>query len=136
MNVDQDSIDDLLKGAEGTKAAEPPAQPSEAADKGSAVAAALAANPEKARGDVSASTIARMMGVATTLEIKVLEQKVDLLSTKFNSVALKLDKMASALSSAPTGGDLERIDLQIGHLKNMLREVLTIMSDAKDGKGG
>jgi hypothetical protein len=98
------------------------------------VQSALQANPDKSRGEVSAATIARMMGGATALEMKVVEQKIDHLSTKINTMALKVDRIMSAVTAAPSGSDLERIDLQIGQLKNLLREILTSVNDLHDSR--
>ena len=85
--------------------------------------AKAAVRPEETqRSEVSAATVARMMGVATSGEIKLLEGKLDLLSSKFNAVVMKLDKVVSGFSALPTGSDLERIDVQIGALRTMLKE--------------
>ena len=91
---------------------------------------------ESGRGDVSASTIARMMGMATAAEFRVLEGKVDLLSTKVNSITGKLERISSALANAPTGSDLERIDVQISSLRTALSEAVVKMSSVlEDGIG-
>lgn len=82
---------------------------------------------ENNRGDVSASTIARMMGMATAAEFRVLEGKVDLLSTKTNSITGKLERVSSALSNVATGSDLERIDVQISSLRTALNEAVAKM---------
>lgn len=77
-----------------------------------------------ARGDVSAATIGRMMGLATEGDLKLMESKLDLLATKVNSMTVRMEKVLNILSSAPTGGDLERIDVQVGSLKTLIKEVL------------
>jgi hypothetical protein len=92
-----------------------------------------ASGAESGRGDVSASTIARMMGMATAAEFKVLEGKVDLLSTKINTITGKLEKITSSLANAPTGSDLERIDVQISSLRTALNEAVTRMDASVDG---
>lgn len=86
------------------------------------------AAPEAHRGDVSASTIARMMGMATAAEFRVLEGKVDLLSTKLNSVTGKLERIVSSLANVPSGSDLERIDVQVSSLRTALGEAMTSLS--------
>jgi hypothetical protein len=74
--------------------------------------------------DLSAATVGRMLGLATSVELKVLENKLDLMSTKLVTHQLKLDKLVGALTTAPTTSDLERIDLQIAQLKVYMNEVL------------
>lgn len=94
----------------------------------------VVAQGEAARGDVSASTIARMMGMATAAEFRVLEGKVDLLATKLNSITGKLERIASALASVPSGSDLERIDVQISSMRSSLNEAVTKLgSTLEDG---
>lgn len=82
------------------------------------------------RGEVSAATIARMLGLATVTEVKFLEGKIDLVSTKLNTITAKLEKAVSILNGTPTGSDLERIDVQIGALRAILTEVLTKLQEA------
>lgn len=86
--------------------------------------------------EVTAATIGRMMGLATTVEIKLLEGKIDLLSTRLNNLGVKLEKMSGLLQGAPTGSDLERIDVQIGSLRSMLRESLDTMQSLGSSAGG
>ena len=74
--------------------------------------------------EVSAATIGRMMGLVTAAEFKLLEGKVDLLVTKLTGAVMKVEKVLQILGGAPTGADLERIDVQIGSLKTLIKEVL------------
>lgn len=76
------------------------------------------------RGEISAATIARMMGLATVSETKLVESKVDLLATKINLLQVKLEKVISMLGNVATGADLERIDVQVGALRQLIRDVL------------
>lgn len=76
------------------------------------------------RGEISAATIARMMGLATVTETKLVEGKVDLLTAKLNTVQVKLEKVIALLGNVATGADLERIDVQVGALRQLIREVL------------
>jgi hypothetical protein len=80
--------------------------------------------PEAPRVEVSAATVGRMLGLASASELKLLEGKVDLLSSKVNAIAVRIEKILSVLNSAPTGGDLERIDMQIGSIKTMVKEAI------------
>lgn len=94
---------------------------------------AIQATPKVgAPGDVSASTIARMMGMATAAEFRVLEGKVDLLSTKLNSVTGKLERIASSMANLPSGSDLERIDVQVSSLRTALNEALANLGQTLD----
>ena len=90
---------------------------------------------EDNRGDVSAITIARMMGLATLGEVKLIENKVDLLSTKLSTVLVKLEKVTTVLAGVPTGADIERVDVQVGALRQMIREALVDQSTKKEGTG-
>lgn len=82
-------------------------------------------DPSIARTEVSASAVGRMMGLATTSDLRLLEGKIDLLSTRISNVLVRLEKAISIVQNAPTGSDLERIDVQMGSLKTMLKEVLS-----------
>jgi hypothetical protein len=72
--------------------------------------------------EVSAATIGRLMGLVTQAEMKLLEGKIDMIASKLTSMSVRLEKAISMLSSAPTGADLERIDVQIGALKTAVME--------------
>lgn len=85
--------------------------------------------------EVSAATIGRMMGLATVSDLKLLDSKVDLLSTKVAGLVMKLDKALNLLAAMPTGSDLERIDIQVGGVKTAVREaVQTIQDTIRDKK--
>lgn len=77
-----------------------------------------------AKTEVSASTIGRMMGLATAIDLSLVEGKLDLLSTKVNNLTVRMEKVLAAIQAAPTGTDLERIDVQIGALKLSIKELL------------
>ena len=74
--------------------------------------------------EVSATSIGRMMGLATSNEMALLEGKVDLLTTKFSMIVGKLDKLIAATGDFPSGSDLERIDVQIGALRKVIQDAL------------
>ncbi len=86
---------------------------------------------EAARAEVSASTLARMMGVATASELKLLEGKMDLLATKLNLVVAKIERAVTMMSSIPTGSDLERIDVQIGALRSLIKDSMAQLGAAE-----
>lgn len=83
-----------------------------------------AAVADGARVDVSASTITRMMGMATTTDIKLLEGRLELLSSKISQIQMKIERLSTQLSSAPTGSDIDRLEIQLGTVKSMVREVV------------
>lgn len=83
------------------------------------------------RKEVTAATIGRMLGLVTLSEFKLVESKVDLVSTRMNGVLTRMDKILGILEAAPTGSDLDRIDVQIGALKTMLKDALTEFQGSK-----
>lgn len=96
----------------------------------------LSVGDEPGRGEVSAATIGRMMGLASTRELNLLDGKLDLVMSKVNNLTIRLDKVLSVLSAAPTGKDLERIDVQIGALRTMLREGVSASSSNDSDSDG
>ena len=79
---------------------------------------------QQSQPEISAATIARMMGLATATDLKLLGSKLDLVLGRVNAVAARMEKVLSAVNQMPTGSDLERIDVQLGSLKTILREAL------------
>ena len=88
---------------------------------------------ESPKAEVSASTIGRMMGLATVSDLKMIDTKLDLVATKVTGLVVKLDKVMSTLNAMPTAADMERIDVQVGSVKTALRESLTAMQDMLSG---
>lgn len=82
--------------------------------------------------EVSASTIGMMLGLATSKEIQIIENRLELLTQKVSTVTTKIEKLLGLAQAMPTGSDLERIDVQIGGLKSMVRDVLAEFA-AKSG---
>ena len=72
------------------------------------------------RGETSALTIGRMLGLSTVTELSLLDSKIDLLTSKVNQLAVRMEKILGVLQGAPTGADLERIDVQIGAVKTAI----------------
>jgi len=105
---------------EGLKQVESTQEPKKASDAGT----------HSIRGDVSAITIGRMLGLATVSEYQLLQGKVELLSTRVQSMVTKMDKVMKSLSSIPTGTDLERIDVQIGALRTLIRDTLADIQES------
>jgi len=82
------------------------------------------------RVEVSAQTITRMMGLASTTDLKLLEGRVDLLTSKVSSLLIKVDRVLTMFSSVPTPSDIGRLEIQLGSIKSMLRETLEVVSAA------
>lgn len=78
---------------------------------------------ESGRGEVSAATIGRMLGLASVRELNLLDGKIELLMSKINNMSAKVERVVSILGSAPTGKDLERIDVQLAAIRTQLREM-------------
>jgi len=82
------------------------------------------AGSEGRRGEVSAATIGRMLGLVTSADLQIIEKKIDLLTTKLNLIAAKVDKFGNSLSELPSGADFERIEVQLVGLRNLIKEAL------------
>jgi len=95
------------------------------------IATSAAATAAGARVEVSAQTITRMMGIASTTDLKLLEGRLDLLTSKVSSMVLKLDRALTMLGSVPTPSDIGRLEIQLGSLKSMLREALESVNSSR-----
>jgi hypothetical protein len=84
--------------------------------------------PELPRQEVSAQTIARMMGIPTVADLKLLESKIELLSPKLNAITMKVDRIAASLSTVPTASDMDRMEIQMGAVKSLTKEILDLLS--------
>jgi hypothetical protein len=84
--------------------------------------------------EVSAQTITRMMGIASTTDLKLLEGRVDLLTSKVSSLLLKVDRVLTMFSSVPTPSDIGRLEIQLGSLKSMVRDALEAMNAMSGSK--
>ena len=112
-----------MSGSETGVTTEQPA--SEEATTVTEVDAKIAATAgEVTRGDVSAATIGRMLGLAGSGELKLLEGKIDLVSTRVSNLTVRMEKITAGLQKLPSAVDLERIDVQIGNLRTMLRNFI------------
>ena len=74
--------------------------------------------------DVSAATVTRMLGIATSSDLRLLEGRLDLLTAKMAGMVTKLDRVMALISSVPSAADIDRLEVQIGGLKGLIREVL------------
>ena len=80
--------------------------------------------PDGPRVDVSAATVARMMGIASTSDLRLLEGRVDLLTSKVAAILTKMDRCLSMFGSVPTASDIGRLEVQVAGMKAMMRELL------------
>lgn len=80
--------------------------------------------PDGPRVDVSAATVARMMGIASTSDLRLLEGRVDLLTSKVAAILTKMDRCLSMFGSVPTASDIGRLEVQVAGIKAMMRELL------------
>ncbi len=78
--------------------------------------------------EVSAATVGRMLGLASSNEVLLLEGKIDLISTKLSTMALRIEKMANTMAAAPTGSDMERLDAQIASLRTLIKDMLASLN--------
>lgn len=101
---------------------EEPQKPAE--EKGTAtLAGGIPQIPEGPRVDVSAATVARMMGIASTNDLRVLEGRIDLLTSKVAAILTKVDRSLSMFSSIPTASDIGRLEVQLAAVKTMMKEL-------------
>ena len=110
------------------------------ASQGEDATAQPARGSSPARGELSAQALGRMIGLVTMGDIQILESKVDLLSSKVNQLTVKMEKLFGVVTKAPTGADLERIDIQIGSLKAAILDFIgkntTVGTETKQAEGG
>lgn len=76
------------------------------------------------RVEVSAATVTRMMGIASTADLRLLEGRVDLLTSKVTGLLTKVDRVLSMFGSIPSSSDVGRLEIQLGGIKSMLRELM------------
>jgi hypothetical protein len=95
--------------------------PSEASGAPANGVTAAAPNP---RVEVSAHTIARMMGIASATDLQLLEGRLDLLASRVATLMTKVDKVLVGLGALASTGDIGRIETQIASMKSILREAV------------
>ena len=86
-----------------------------------------------ARMEVSAQTIARMMGIASATDLQLLEGRLDLLATKVSTLMMKVDKVLTGLGTVASAGDIGRLETQIAAVKSMVREAVEAIGTLKTG---
>ncbi|MFO0415998.1 MAG: hypothetical protein ACK5Y6_01800 [Pseudomonadota bacterium] len=80
---------------------------------------AAGANP---RIEVSAQTIARMMGIASATDLQLLEGRLDVLASRVATLMMKVDKVLTNFSTLASVGDIGRLETQLASVKTMVRE--------------
>jgi hypothetical protein len=90
---------------------------------------AAAANP---RVEVSAQTIARMMGIASSTDLQLLEGRLDLLASRVSTLMMKVDKVLAGLGALASAGDIGRLETQIASMKSILREAVESIGSAQE----
>lgn len=82
-------------------------------------------NPTSAaagRMEVSAQTIARMMGIASATDLQLIEGRLDLLTSRVSTLMMKVDKVLAGLGAVASVGDIGRLETQIASIKAILRD--------------
>lgn len=82
------------------------------------------------RVDVSAATVARMMGIASISDLRVLEGRIDLLTSKVAAILTKMDRCLSMFGSLPSASDIGRVEVQLAAMKSMMRELMDSVGPA------
>lgn len=90
---------------------------------------AAAINP---RVEVSAQTIARMMGIASSTDLQLLEGRLDLLASRVSTLMMKVDKVLAGLGTLASTGDIGRLETQIASMKSILREAVESIGAAQE----
>jgi hypothetical protein len=109
-----------------------PQTPSEASTVAAATSATAASvNP---RVEVSAHTIARMMGIASATDLQLLEGRLDLLASRVATLMTKVDKVLVGLGALASTGDIGRIETQIASMKSILREAVDSIRVGQDAQ--
>jgi len=101
---------------------------------GTGAASGAVGSASSARMEVSAQTIARMMGIASATDVQLLEGRLDLLASRVSTLMMKVDKLLSGLSSLASAGDIGRLETQIGSLKSMLRDAVDAVGSLQNGQ--
>lgn len=105
----QSALDQLLAGAGASSAGS--AKTSE--QPGVAAAAAR---------DINIATLVHLLGISTSVEVGVIEEKVDMMSSKLTALAAKVDRLALQLEGARHDSFLERIDVQLSDIRAFLKK--------------
>jgi hypothetical protein len=125
--MDTDGDVPLRSEGGGTKNQEESAGGAAGAPAGNSTTAAI--NP---RVEVSAQTIARMMGIASATDLQLLEGRLDLLASRVSTLMMKVDKVLAGLGALASTGDIGRLETQIASMKSILREAVESIGAAQE----
>jgi len=92
-------------------------------------------SPSAQRGEMSAAALGRILGLATVNDLNIMEGKIDLLTSKLNQLIMKMEKVLNFTTKAPSGADLERIDVQVGALKAAIQDFISKNSNEQIASG-
>ena len=84
---------------------------------------------ETMKSEVSARAIGRLMGLATVSELRLLDAKLDSISSRMESVVGRVDKCMEQISKLPSGSDHERVEVQLASIRSQLKELLQHLVD-------
>jgi len=87
---------------------------------------------KKTNSEISAATVARMMGLSTASDLKLLDGKIELLISRVASMTAKLDKATQVLQKVSTTTDIDRVDLQVSNLKTIVKKLFMAISEKGD----
>ena len=89
--------------------------------------------PRTPSREVPVSTIVHLMGLASQADFSMLDNKLDMLNSKITAMQLKIDRLASQLSSQTQETYIERLDFQIADIRSMMRKVVpTLLSTTEN----
>lgn len=87
------------------------------------------------RVEVSAATITRMMGIASTNDLRLLEGRLDVLTSKVAALVSKVERVLSMFSGLPSSSDMDRLEIQVSTVKSMVRDLVENLEGAKAQSG-
>ncbi len=86
------------------------------------------------RMEVSAQTIARMMGIASATDLQLIEGRLDLLTSRVSTLMIKVDKVLAGLGAVASVGDIGRLETQIASVKALLRDATDAVGVLQSGQ--
>jgi hypothetical protein len=64
-----------------------------------------------------------MMGIASTNDLRLVEGRVDVLTSKVAALLVRVEKVLSMFNSLPKSADIDRLEVQMSTVKSMIREL-------------
>jgi len=90
------------------------------------------------RPEIGAATLARMAGLATSSELKIIDGKMDLLAGRVANLTIRVERALTMLGNLPSGNDLERVDVGVANIRTMIQELVNAaglgQTDSPDDK--